>query len=461
MIGASSIRNLWNAYGGGKSPKGRRLFENRIRHGLGLCDAEGRAYKDQHGNQIAKPAPNDAALSPDEFSLRNLAEGMLGNEGTEIMFGEHRKHDYQRLLAARENLILAYGEGAEATRMALTESSSIGIDPTAFANTNTFTAVVGGLVERAILGGFENADYIMDDIFATKASKSNGQKLIGVTPLGDIAKRRLPGEPHPPAQFEERWVTTPETEEWAAQVAVSKEAVFFDLTDQILTRAGQIGESLKLRKEYQCTDVLLGVVNNFKFNDTAYNTYQTSQTLGYKNDFSNPFLDWNSLNAMEVLAYKMADPKTLKPIKVNPNLIVCMPYKKNMIQLAVNSMESGMRTGTGTQQTSMPLYTSKTAGNPYAGRFTVKTSQYLLERALASDGLNLAENAAQEYWFAIEQNGPDKSAFVWIQNWPLTISQGSQNTSEMLSRGIVANYFANYRGVAASVSPWRVIRCKN
>lgn len=454
MISSFKVRELFE-HCGGNSHRGRVAMENKIHNFLGLSDEHGNRYKDRWGNAILK----DPVIDPSQFSVKEIAEGIFGSGASNLLFNQDHAPLVEKIRARTQEL----REAGITDRRALMESAGMGIDPTAFLNTNLFTGVVGGLVEVRILQGFNDPQFIMDRVFKTETTKQNGGKIIGVTPFGDVAKKRLPGEAHPTASNEERYVTTPETYENALAVHVKKETVFYDLTGNILREASNVGKSIRLRKELECIDVFTGITNPFNFMGTARNTYVTSRTEGYLNDHSNAFLDWVSLNTAEQLFNEMQDPKTGLPIAVNPNLLVCMPAKKNSIQYAVNAIEVGQRTGTGAttpQTTSNPLITMKSQGNPYAGRFEVLSSPLLYKRATDADGLNLSASNAKEYWWMTEAGGED-AAFWYLQNYPLQTTQATPTSWNMLNNGLVASYFSNQRGVPTVVYPWKTVRNKN
>src|SRR5205807_607255 len=97
------------------------------------------------------------------------------------------------------------------------------------------------------------------------------------------------------------YVTTPATRENALAVDVNKEAVFYDLTGNVLQMAASVGEWLGYRKELDAIDCFIGVTSQstglsaFNYGGTAYNTYSTSQIIGKStlvNQQSNPLLDW-------------------------------------------------------------------------------------------------------------------------------------------------------------------------
>jgi hypothetical protein len=425
---------------------GRQRFVTEMRQGLGLSNAQGSDYKDNANNKRL----GDRTWKPEDFSLRELAEGLLGS-AWRIMFDDSQRGTLAKMTAARS--LVEQGAG-------LMESTGFGLDPTAFLNINTFTSVVGGLIEVKILESFQNPQLIADTLAPAEPTKLNGQKIIGLQSMGDLARKRLPGESHTRAQFGERWVQTPETRENALAVDVLKEAVFFDLTADVLNMASSVGDALAYRKELEVIDSVIGVTNNFNYNGTAYNTYQTSKTLGYLNDISNPMTDWTSFQADVLQFMRVEDPHTGKRIMIQPNTILVLPAKIATANMILNATAIERRTGAGAttpQTTSNPLFAAQGAANPYGGQFQIVTSPLLEVRALAADGLNLAQNVADEYWWMMQSG----KSFKYMQNYPLTISQAAPNQYEMLDKGIVASYFANERGIPAIVSPWHVLRNKN
>lgn len=431
-----------------KESNGRLRFVSEMRQGLGLCDANGNEHKDLAGNRLLK----DRRWLPEQLSLQELAEGIIGPSWRSLFAPD--SNALSKYLSARAVMESRFGGDPRA----LLENTGVPIDPTSFLNINAFSSVVGGLIEVKILEAFQNPALIADKLAPATPTKLNGQKIIGVNRIGDLAKERKPGEPHPRGQFNERWVQTPETAEFALAVEVTKEAVFFDLTGQILQNASLVGEEIAYRKELRVIDAFIGVTNTFNYNGSAYNTYVTSRTQGYLNDHSNPLNDWTAIQATMLLAQRQQDPQTGKRILVNPDTIVVNPAKVATAALILSATQTERRTGTGSpaQTGSNPLNVSVSPGAPYTG-LAQMTSPLIEQRCTASDGLNLSQANADEYWWAFERG----KFMQYMQNYPLSVSQAAPNTYEMLDRGIVAAYFANERGVPAIISPWHVVRNKN
>lgn len=449
MISTIKMRSLYESRL--KQQNGRFRFLTELKNGLGLCDKDGNDHKDMAGNRVLK----GAQIRAQDFSLAELAEAIVGPAWKNYFSPD--SNELGKFTVAR-SLVASTGDSR-----ALIESTGIGVDPTAFLNINTFTSVVGGLVEVKILESFKNPAFIGDTLCPAEPTKLNGQKIIGVNRLGDRAKKRLPGESHTRAQFNERWVQTPETRENALAVDVFKETVFFDLTGDLMNVASSVGEELGYRRELEILGLVVGASNSFNYNGTAYNTYSTSlNALGYFNDFSNQLTDWTAIQADMLKFARMQDPGTGKRILTVPNTILVNPAKVATANLIINATSTERRTGAGAttpQTTSNPLNVSVTGSNPYSGQFTLLSSP-LLEQvctATAADGgLALSQSDADEYWWMFEAG----KSFKYMQNYPLSVSQAAPNQYDMLDRGIVASYFANERGIPSVWSPWHIIRNK-
>lgn len=450
-LAAGNLRALYESCIA-QSSGGRVRFVHKIKNMLGLCDARGNNYRDKAGNLTYK---RDAALRADQFSLAESAEAIIGRDW-KMFFDGRRGGEWERIAMAR-----ALTESTHAgDSRAILESTGVGaVSPTAFLNINAFTALVGGLMQIKILEGYENPAYIAEQLMPAEQTSLNGEKVIGISSLGDKAKRRLPGDPHERTAFRERWVETPETEENALAIDVLKETIAFDKTNLILTRASQVGDALALRKEYRVIDVFAGVNNaTFKYGGTVYATYSTSQVLGYLNDFSNPFYDWTSIQNVKMKFKNMRNPETNIPIMTMPNMIVCSPAKEPLFNLALGATETERRSaGSATQATAAGLNIARGNGNPFGGQYRVLSSALLDQRLTDADGLNLSQANADEYYWTLQQGRP----FKYMQNHPLSVTPASPTNYEMIDKGIAATYFANERGVPAVHDPHFVVRSTN
>ena len=72
----------------------------------------------------------------------------------------------------------------------------------------------------------------------------DGEKIPGVSRVAEDLDEVAPGMPYPNLGFGEDYVETPSTAKRGFIVPVTKEAIFFDRTHLILSRAAEVGEVL-------------------------------------------------------------------------------------------------------------------------------------------------------------------------------------------------------------------------
>lgn len=368
-------------------------------------------------DDLGRPAiaPNSAKAT--EFSLRHLAEAIFGDS-----FDRHF-NPY---------------EGGD--RMALLEAGP-GIDPTAFLNINTFSLATSGLVEAQVLERFVNPGFIGDQLVTVRPTRLNGEKMIGITGIGNKAQTRVPGEPHPRAGFGEQYIETPQLDEKALAVEVQQESVFYDLTGQVLDVAGSVGEELGYLREITIIDLVEGVTNPYSRNGTASDTYQA--TTPWVNEQTNDMADHTDIQNSKSLFRLMRDPDTLKEILVIPTQILHHSDREDDFFRVFNTTE--LREVTNTDTTTITTGAPSTSVN----KPTLLSSPIVDTRREATDGLNLSNANSLIRWL----HGDFKKAFMWMEAWPIRVRQASATEYGMLDRGIIAAYFANYRGIGAVREP--------
>ncbi len=465
MFGYSRLRQLYESRVNDPNragSAGRHRFVTDMRHVLGLCDADGLDYKDRKGNRQLRESQADA----EEFTLGELGAAIIG-PGWREYFDPQSPGSLGGVQAFRL-LQEAYHPGDP---RALLEATGVGVDVSAFANINAWTGVVGGLIERKILEGFTNPDYILEELMPIEPTKIHeGQKVIGVGRIGDKSKRRQPGEPHQRAGYGERYVVLPSTRELAMACEVFKETAFYDLTGKVMEEAASVGDWLSYRREIEGIDAFIGVSTQsageypFNYKGTAYNTYSTTAQnqangvpLGFVNQQSNELIDWTNFEASYIPLTRFTDPET--QTRVNNSAMDTVIV--NVGKLATAEMIAGAstverRTAIGSTQANASVLTvAEGAKNP-AYKFGVKRilwSQLLEQRCTDVDGLNLTQtNATKRWWHFL------KGRFMkYMQNWPLTITQAPATNYDMIDRGIITAHFANERGCPSVWSPWHVM----
>lgn len=435
MIGKQSARQLFESLG-------PAAFAKNVRYLLGASDPKGKRYRNKTGTQERrKPRDSKGAeiqpLDPSSFSLRDLAEAILGEQWEAKM----RSPRWSMAVALQEEEALLEDTGAGA------------VMASQFADINAFTAVVSGLLEISLMDGWENPEFIMDQVMPDVPTRMfDGRKVIGTTRLGDVAAPRYPGEATKRAGFSERWITQPRTVENALACEVTQEAVYLDLTGEVLEQANAVGDWIRWRKEMRCIDLFIAVVNSYSYNGTSYNTYQANGT--WNNQITgNELLYWEQIQTAEILFRDMLDPATNLRVRIVPDSMYVNQEKLYTAQMVVGATEVELRGAPGATSGNQDVRKSK---NPVPG-YKIYTSPLVYQRMTDASGLNLSSSNAGKYWYLWDSKKPP---FKYASNWPLRVQQAAPNQVDLIDRGIVLFVKGDERGVPMVYEPRRIVNCQ-
>ena len=354
----------------------------------------------------------DGHLRPEDFSLRDLAEGLIPDG-----------HQWLRMLDPRNAGSVGVLEAAE------------GVDVTAFLN------VTGQVIHAKILDSYTQEAFAVSKLVDTIPTRLDGEKIPGAGGIGDEAAEVAPGMPYPHVGFGEDYIETPATTKRGLIVPVTKEAVFFDRTHLILSRAAEVGEILGLSKEKRLIDLVIGTTNNYRWKDTGYDTYQESTP--WRNTLAdNELVDWTNVDAVEQLFSDILDPNTNEPVLVQPNTVLVMPARRHAAFRVFNAKEI--------TYTASESATTTVSANPLT-RYTVVDSRLAYRRVIASGE---AANDAKKWWFL----GDFKKAFAYMENWPITVTQSPLGSEADFNQDILIRFKASERGAAAVLNPRYVVR---
>ncbi|MCG8587518.1 MAG: hypothetical protein MI757_22655, partial [Pirellulales bacterium] len=331
----------------------------------------------QQTTQHLTEALSEGHLQPEDFSIRDLAEGLIPDG-----------HNWVRSLDPRSTGGVNLLEAGD------------GVDVTAFLN------VAGQVVHSKILSSYQQEAFVVSKLVDTIPTRLDGEKIPGAARVEDGVAEVHPGTPYPHLGFGEDYIETPSTTKHGFIVPVTKEAIFFDRTHLILSRAAEVGEILGLNKEKRLLDLLIGATNNYNSNGTAYDTYQTSSP--WVNELSgNELAEWTNVDAAEQLFADMLDPNTGEPILVNPTNVLVSPAYRHAAHRVFKAAEITF--------TVWSSSTAATSANPLAD-YSVDVSRLMYRRIL-----NTGESAAnaKKWWFV----GDFRRAFAYMENCPITVTQ--------------------------------------
>ena len=313
-------------------------------------------------------------------------------------------------------------------------------------NTSAFTNISGQVVYTKVREAFQDTEFLWPQLVETVPTEFNGERIPGMGRIGDEALAVGESENYPMAGFSEEWIDTPKTTKRGMIVPLTKEVIFFDRTNLLLQRAGEVGNWLGVNKEKRVLDVVTGQTNNHKYKGTSENTYGNTFT-GFTLDNiagSNALVDWTDVETAEQLFAEMKDPITGEPINVVPTTMIVPTALKHTAARIVNATEVlyGART------------TSATAtGQDSAGTVTRSASPQfnynILSNAYVSD-----RGSSTTTWYL----GDPKKAFWYMENFPLSTIQAPANSHDEFHRDIVQQWKASERGVCAVIGPHYMVQ---
>jgi hypothetical protein len=358
--------------------------------------------------------------------------------------------DVARATLGDSALMSLQGMDAEHVAVGLRES----VDPVSL---TLFSDITQLLVLEGAMEAYQSPDYIGDKLFKPETSRNDNVRKPGLALIDDDALVVPEGEEYPDVKFGQDYQDLPTSAKRGLKIGITREAIFFDNTGDILKRAASIGERIGTNKEKRQLRVFLGIVNNYNRNGTARNTYvATGGGDPRVNSLaSNPLVDWHSVDAANQLFVGMTDDRTKsgttivgEPIQVTPDTIVVSKYKWMTAIAILQATQIRKGTNAAVDQTygSNPL--NMLPLNPL-------TSVWL-DWLLVNEGSVSAVNA-KDYWTI----GQPKKAFTYRTLFPFQMLTAPANATAEFERDVLVQYRGSERGVAYVEAPWYVAQNHN
>ena len=358
-------------------------------------------------------AMESRALRPKDFSIRELFEALVPN-GREIVDSWNPRHG-----GGGESLTLLEASGA--------------VESAAFKN------ISGQIVYSAFLEGFADEGYVFSAIFPTVSTQFSGERIPGITKLAGGEDYVIPeGKTYPRIGPAEDYIDTPQTAKHGVMSGLTKEAIFFDKTGQLVQQAGDVGREMGYWREVSAIDAFIdenATVHRYKWKGTTYASYQTS-TPWDNTTASAALVDWTDVDEAEQTLAAIVDPNTGRPIINTPKDIVVTRQLLNAAKRVLSATE--LRFGDGTSNTTQQIF-----ANPIQS-YRILSSQML--------GARMATDTT---WYL----GDLARMVKCMENWPLTVVQAPVNAEAEWNRDIVMEWKASHRYVYAVVEPRVTTKC--
>jgi hypothetical protein len=354
-------------------------------------------------------ALSSGEIKPQEFSIADLFESLV-QDGREL----------RRLFNPQNGPtnVLAEAAGAVAS--------------------SDFSSITGQILYSMMMTDLKPEAYPFQALIPTQSTQFSGEKIPGIANLGDLAEVVNENEDYPLMGTSEDYIETPETKKRGFIVPVTKEAIFFDRTGELLNKCSKVGDSLLLNKEKRAIDCLVDqntTAHRYKWRGTTYATYQTATPWINTTGAANVLVDWSDLDVVNQLFNAITDPNTGEPVMVEADTIIVTKENEETARRILNATEIVVHSGGYAVTGNL---TETRAPNPMANKYKIATSNLLATRTTDD----------QHWWMGT----PSKYA-RYMENWPITVTQAPAGNADDFNRDIVAKYKCSERGQYAVIEP--------
>ncbi|TWT58892.1 hypothetical protein KOR42_22790 [Thalassoglobus neptunius] len=301
---------------------------------------------------------------------------------------------------------------------------------------SSFTRITGSMIYNHVMEQWNNPAFIGDQLVTNLPSNLQEEVIPGVSDVGDVAEIVPEHGEYPSAGMTDYEVKLPRPEKRGFELALTKELVFLDRLGEVLTRASNFTQSLRLNKEKRIIDAVFGITNTYKRNDLAENTYTSSGVVNTKT--SNALQDWRSVEAAELLFASMTDPDTGELIDVMPNTIVVPTALKHTARYILSSTHIEEASGTHSGDTA---------------RTTTRSASTLDDYSVLSSPLIKQRTSSDSTWLI----GDPKNSFVYVEHWPIS-GEESPPGPDLFRLDIVGLWKYSERGVVGVTEKRRMVK---
>lgn len=350
---------------------------------------------------------NAGHMTPGEFDFGKLFIGSFG---------------YHEFLACKE------GKTSAQEVMQRVSESDAGVTTAAFQN------ISGQIMYSAMTQGYKSEDFVFAPrIPEDKALILDGEKMAGITEMGDISAVRKEDDPYEEAGVGEDWIFTPPVPDRGRIVSVTWEAVFNDRTGRVMEKAGKVGYWIGYGEEVLAIDAIVDE------NTTAhrYNWRTFGQIATYNDNTgthtwdnktaSNALVDWTNINAAEQTMNAIVNPYTGTPILCEATELIVTKQLEYTAKRIMHATEIDVVTP-GYATSGAPTKTRQ--ANPVSNKYEVLTSRLLAQRTATDTDWFLA-NIAEALLRKVAE--------------PLNAVREPSNSKDDFERRVVARFRANKR----------------
>ena len=304
-------------------------------------------------------------------------------------------------------------------------------------NTSAFANINQTFMVKKLIDHFNKPQLIARHLVTIVPTGDKWERMPGVGQLGDGAQTVDEGESYPRVTLNEDWIETQETEKRGFIVEVTKEAILFDKTGEVMRMADKGSEWLAINWEKRVLDTVLGLVDRYHRKGRGVQPTYGNQSgdHDWNNLQVNPLEDFGSLAKADALFEEMTDPDTGEPIIVGEKQVV-VPGALYQTALSILNATEIRRNTQG--ETDIGHAASTAYANPYRGLPAPLSNQYVKRRTSSSTS-----------WYY----GDFKKAFAYMQNWAPESVTAPAGHEDDFERDIAFKAKSSEMGQVAVVEP--------
>lgn len=313
-------------------------------------------------------------------------------------------------------------------------------------STAAFQSISGQFVYQNVLDAYESEEFVFTKLIPeAQASTLDGEKIPGITEIGDELAVRNEGDPYALAGVGEDWIFTPQIKDRGVIVPVTWEAIFNDKTGLLAGRCADVGKWAGVNVEKRAADCVVDentTAHRYNWRGTVIATYgDNSGSHTWDNlAASNALVDWTDIDTAEQLFNGLTDPYTGEPIMIEPRHLIVTKQLEAVARY--NLSATSIATHVGGYATSGNL-NEVTYDNPWRAKYELVTSKLLASRM-----------ATDTSWFLADVS---KLAKRMVAE-PLTVVQAPTNNADEFNRRIVSQHRVNERSAFVVVQPRAAVK---
>lgn len=314
-------------------------------------------------------------------------------------------------------------------------------------STSAFLNISGQFMFTTVLDAYMAEEAVFRKLIPeAQASTLDGEKIPGITEIGDETGVRKETESYPLAGVGEDWINTPSIQDRGMIVPVTWEAIFNDKTGLVAQRAGDVGKWMGVRREKAAIDCCVDenvTTHRYNWRNTVIASYDDNTGTHTWDNLvaSNAIVDWTDIDNVEQTFNAITDPYTGEPILVDPKHLTVTKQNEQVARRILSATEIRVATP-GYATSGNPTQTNM--NNPYLNKYELVTSRLLAAR-LATD----------TSWFLADWSKYAKCMMAEKMN----VVPAPPNNHDEFHRRIVQQYRVNERFAYVVVQPR--VACKS